>query len=704
MSKHTAPQQTDLEEFTQTPTVPAFPKGWKVFPLHPGTKKPIHEGWPQVATDDPAQIAAWAEEYPNANWAVAAGPSGLCMVDVDGETGENSLFDWELEHGALPATREHRTPRGRHMIFAGDMKNSTGKIGPKLDTRGGNGYILIPPSSLPAGYDNDPTYPGGAYEVLSERPIVGIPQSFADAAGRSRDRVQAAYVTLDAPCNVARAKRYIADLIAAGDVAIQGKGGDNRTFQIAAEVQDLGLSQDKTFEVMQPWNDACQPPWPEDELRVKIENASRYSQNEVGAWAVSPTTQRLDSEALDRLIASSDSEPVRERNLVPSVDQPFGSLVGTSTAKSEPLVSITMRDIQGAPDPGPVRELIPGLIVRGVPNMLAGPGGTNKSRVGLHWGLEIDRGGKVYGRQTVQATFVSVQTEDDQPEVTRRTQKITRRLQMPDSNAIYFDRHGKNSVLVVMDDSGYEITPFALELHRALRTIIGHKFVVLDSAYNFVTFNGHSKINEDAVNAFHKILVTICIETDSTILLLWHPSQSGQERGDASGWSVAWHNAFRNKISIQKVKDTKDTYELKAEKRNYGPLGDPITLHWSDGVLLPRAETDLAEHQAAFRNSVVRVATMAAECGAPIQKQPRLERWQLDEIERDIGRRPTDREVKTELAAALPAGLLRYIGGSQHRTAGYYPHDERRAQELAHAAKHGSKGSKGGATQGGSHE
>ena len=82
---------------------------------------------------------------------------------------------------------------------------------------------------------------------------------------------------------------------------------------------------------------------------------------------------------------------------------------------------------------------------------------------------------------------------------------------------------------------------------------------------------------------------------------------------------------------------------------------------------------------------------MAAGCGAPIQKQRRMEKWQLDEIEADVGRRPTDREVKDVLHVALPAGLLRYVGGSQHRTAGYYPADERRAQELAHAAKRGTK-------------
>ena len=104
---------------------------------------------------------------------------------------------------------------------------------------------------------------------------------------------------------------------------------------------------------------------------------------------------------------------------------------------------------------------------------------------------------------------------------------------------------------------------------------------------------------------------------------------------------------------------------------------------------MPYTETDTVEHKAAFLNASVRVAVAAAEQGAPIQKQRRINGWMLDEIERAIGRRPNEREVKETLAAALPAGLLRYVGGSQYRTAGYYPADQERALELAHGAKRG---------------
>ena len=282
--------------------IPTFPAGWRVFPLHPGTKKPIHEGWPSLASDNPDVVKKWALDNPGCNWGLAMGPSGLSAIDIDGEAGEASLFEFELEHGPLPATREHRTPRGgRHQIYRGDMQNSQSKLGPKIDTRGGHGYIVIPPS----------TFEGGTYECIEDRAIAELPDFVRQAAGRHRDRVEAAEgVSLDDQRQIIRARRLLHDYVGRGHVARQGAGGDGRTYEVACTVLNLGLTPEKALDVMlEIWNPACVPPWDADELRVKIENASRYSQNEPGAWAVSPVTERLDGAALDRLSADAVGEP-----------------------------------------------------------------------------------------------------------------------------------------------------------------------------------------------------------------------------------------------------------------------------------------------------------------------------------------------------------------------------------------------------------
>ena len=60
----------------------------------------------------------------------------------------------EAEHGALPATVEAITARGRHIYFKWPqepVRNSAGKIGRHIDVRGDGGYVLCPPSIHPSG-------------------------------------------------------------------------------------------------------------------------------------------------------------------------------------------------------------------------------------------------------------------------------------------------------------------------------------------------------------------------------------------------------------------------------------------------------------------------------------------------------------------------------------------------------------------------
>ena len=76
--------------------------------------------------------------------------------------------------------------------------------------------------------------------------------------------------------------------MARGDVAKEGEGGDDRTYRLAAEIINLGLSEEKALnEISSFWNPHCEPPWPDDELETLVGNAWRYKQNEAGAWGVS---------------------------------------------------------------------------------------------------------------------------------------------------------------------------------------------------------------------------------------------------------------------------------------------------------------------------------------------------------------------------------------------------------------------------------
>jgi hypothetical protein len=157
------------------------------------------------------------------------------------------------------------------------------------------------------------------------------------------------------------------------------------------------------------------------------------------------------------------------------------------------------------------------------------------------------------------------------------------------------------------------------------------------------------------------------------MIYLWHPSQAGQERGDASGWSVAWHNTPRARLSLSKDKDVADAFKLKVEKRNNGPEGAELTLHWRDGVLLPLSEIDAGHQASRLFEACVAAALNAAEHDVPIKKGYPIEGWLFDNIERTAGFRPTVAQIKNELATAVGKGRLRYIKGSSHQKAGYFP-------------------------------
>jgi hypothetical protein len=91
---------------------------------------------------------------------------------------------------------------------------------------------------------------------------------------------------------------------------------------------------------------------------------------------------------------------------------------------------VPFRDVLARAVP-PVRDIVQGLIERGVPTFLSAPGGSQKSRLALQWGLSIDAGVSIFGRAVERATFVYLSAEDHADEVARRAQTIARRLQLP---------------------------------------------------------------------------------------------------------------------------------------------------------------------------------------------------------------------------------------------------------------------------------
>lgn len=130
-------------------------RGWHVFPIEPGGKRPIGALVPNGhlgATTDAEQIRTWWAQVPSANIGIALAPSKLVVLDVDvsdGKPGMASLKSIAADLG--PTTLMARTGRGGlHLYYQAPPGVEPRRIigfKPGLDLLG-DGYVVAPPSQL----------------------------------------------------------------------------------------------------------------------------------------------------------------------------------------------------------------------------------------------------------------------------------------------------------------------------------------------------------------------------------------------------------------------------------------------------------------------------------------------------------------------------------------------------------------------------
>lgn len=275
--------------------LPDILRGCKVFPCSPGTKDPATpNGW-KDASDDPAQIAEWLRINPDFNWAVACGPSGLFVFDIDpnGLDWWNKLLERDAKvRAAVDAAFQVRTPKGGlHVYFKGEGPSTASRIADGIDTRGGfmrdgkmisGGYVILPGSKTRAGPGRvDGVYsalPGGTIEPLPDFMAAIVPErKKTDTLGLEKNP------DADQPRNVSWALDLIKNYVATGRVSVEGHGGNNLAFQVAASILDKAVSPGTCFDLLwKHWNPHCSPPWDDWELEQIVRNAANYGEDTEG--------------------------------------------------------------------------------------------------------------------------------------------------------------------------------------------------------------------------------------------------------------------------------------------------------------------------------------------------------------------------------------------------------------------------------------
>lgn len=605
-------------------------------------KKPLIKEWQRRATTDEAAIRELFGPHPDALVAWVPDLSGNFIADLDvkdGKDGYASLKAFEIANGELPETLTIGTPSGgEHRVFRGRVPNSVGDDG--LDFRGGRG------DGEGLGFGILPT-PGSGYTVkIKAKAADGPAELIREAWRRGEPKTKKTErtgpkIAADLPHNVERYGRFL-EAHRGIDKGKQNDGGA-RLCGIAC---NFAVSPDVGWPLfVEKIGSRCNPPITLDD---RLADAGTW--RETDDWGVWALERPGDPEMVAVLASYSGADAFAPFAPPPPPAGP---------------VRITNAYSRAVP---PVQELVRDVIEKGTVTFLAGPGGVHKSRLAQQVGLLIDAGMPVLGRTVERATFVHVFCEDHDDEVVRRGQTIRSRLNIPeDLQGWHWDASREPPLAVVTEDGRCEPAGFYKPLIDHLDAIDGHKFVVLDSTYDVLTFVGNAKINESGVKAAINLLQRICDEHDCTILILWHPSQAGQERGDASGWSVAWHNAPRARLSLSAVSDEPDTFVLKVEKRNHGPKGEQIKLRWDAGVLSLVDAADPVARHAEDKQRVLAMIEMR------LTKQKRVLRsqhgsgpdaWGPGDIASRLRLKPAD--VKDILDELTDDGVIEYLPGDKN--------------------------------------
>ena len=118
------------------------------------------------ATTDPETIKRWFGLWPDANIGIRL--DRRMVIDVDPRNGgDHTLVNLQNKYGVLPRTRRIKTGgSGWHFIYRRPAVELAGKLGPGVDIKTGNGYIVAPPSLHSSG---------NRYQTIDDIPAVEPP-------------------------------------------------------------------------------------------------------------------------------------------------------------------------------------------------------------------------------------------------------------------------------------------------------------------------------------------------------------------------------------------------------------------------------------------------------------------------------------------------------------------------------------------------
>lgn len=251
--------------------------GYPVLPCKPGTKHPLTKKGFHDASTDPTQIREWWTKHPTANIAVVPGEGRAVVVDVDGETGRQTLETLNLP---TPGRIVVSPGKGGGYHYWYRLPADHGIVGnskpwPGIDIRGHNGYVMVPPSIHPETKT--------PYAYAKDEELTTIPSSYLQTSISESGECR----TLLDIRNVLRRVKYKRDAEASAKLAFYIKEilntgeGDRHTTMIEA-VWDLAtyvfsgkLTHAQLLTYGEAYETACEPWDVKDDFQSSLVGAYR---------------------------------------------------------------------------------------------------------------------------------------------------------------------------------------------------------------------------------------------------------------------------------------------------------------------------------------------------------------------------------------------------------------------------------------------
>ncbi len=346
----------------------------------------------------PEELARWRKQFPGCNWGIVTGQvGGVIVLDIDGPEGAEVV---KGKH--IPLTWAVSTGKGVHYYFKhpGPPVPNGVRILPGVDIRGDGGYVVAPGSVhvsgrkyewIPAMSPDDlPDGPAPAPRWLLEL-LQGKKQS-----GGKREKIN--------PVNVLN--------------GVPEGMRDTTLFRYACRLRTQGLTKEEATRLVLEAARNCQPPFPEETAREKVESAWKYA---------------------------------RCREEAAKLNTPSG---------------FSAKDLLKKDFPEP-SWVIPGLLPEGLA-ILAGRPKIGKSWLALGIAVAVASGGVALGKtKTEKASVLYLALEDSLRRLKSRLTSVLQRGEAPDGLHFYteFPR---------LDQGGLQTLEEAVTGHQA-------KFIVIDT-------------------------------------------------------------------------------------------------------------------------------------------------------------------------------------------------------------------------------